>query len=274
MIHTVKANDAEIPAIGLGTWDLRGSTCEKCVAAALEAGYRHIDTAAMYDNEREVGKAVRDSFVPREEIFLTTKVWHDSAGYGPLQRSVEDSLRRFKLDYADLVLMHWPDASTPVEETMAALCDVKERGLAHHIGVSNFTIALLDEAVAHSSEPITVNQVEYHPYLDQTPLLETCRRHGIALTAYSPLAKGHVFNEPVLEQIGETHGKSAGQVTLRWLVQQEGVIAIPRSSNPDHIVAACDISDFVLTEDEMARITALARPDGRLVDFDFAPDWD
>lgn len=274
MIHTVKANDAEIPAIGLGTWDLRGSTCENCIAVALDAGYRHIDTAAMYDNESEVGNAVRSSSVPREEIFLTTKVWHDCAGEGPFQRSVEDSLRRFKLDYADLVLMHWPDKGTPVEETMHALNDVKERGLTRFIGVSNFTVALVEEAVAHSNEPLAVNQVEYHPYLDQTPVLDACRRHGMALTAYSPLAKGRVFDEPVLREIGETHGKSAGQVTLRWLVQQEGVIAIPRSSNPDHIVAAYDISDFVLTEDEMARITALARPDGRLVDFDFAPDWD
>ncbi len=274
MIHTVEANGAEIPAIGLGTWDLRGDTCETCVSAALDAGYRHIDTAAMYDNEREVGRAIRNSSVPREKIFLTTKVWHDSVGVGPFQRSVEDSLGRFKLDYADLVLVHWPDKGTPVQETMQALMDVKARGLAKHVGVSNFTVSLVEEAVSHSSVPLVVNQVEYHPYLEQSPVLEVCRKHGLALTAYSPLAKGRVFDEPVLREIGENHGKSAGQVTLRWLVQQEQVIAIPRSSKPDHIIAAYDIADFRLGEDEMKCISGLAQSDGRMVDFDFAPDWD
>lgn len=160
MIHTVKANGAEIPAIGLGTWDLRGSTCESCIDVALGAGYRHIDTAAMYDNETHVGNAIRASSIPREEIFLTTKVWHDSAGDGPLQRSVEDSLGRLGLDYADLVLMHWPDRATPVAETMAALCDVKARGLARHIGVSNFTLArrgrsYLPRAAGHQPDRVS-----------------------------------------------------------------------------------------------------------------------
>ncbi len=274
MIHSVKANGAVIPAIGLGTWDLRGTTCETCITTALDAGYRHIDTAAMYDNEREVGRAVRASSVLREEIFLTTKVWHDCAGDGPLQRSVEESLVRLKLDYVDLVLMHWPDKGTPIEETMLALKDVKDRGLARHIGVSNFNVSLVEKAASHSSEPLAVNQVEYHPYLDQSPVLGVCRKHGMALTAYSPLAKGRVFEEITLKEIGEIHGKSAGQVTLRWLVQQEQVIAIPRSSKPENIIAAYDIADFRLSGDEMKRISGLAHPGGRMVDFDFAPDWD
>jgi 2,5-diketo-D-gluconate reductase B len=274
MVHLVKANGAEIPAIGLGTWDLRGHTCEICVTAALDGGYRHIDTAAMYDNESEVGNAVRASSVPRSDIFLTTKVWHDCAGDGPLQISVEDSLRRFKLDYVDLVLMHWPDKGTPIEETMHALNDVRERGLVRFIGVSNFPVALIEEAVAHSSAHLVLNQVEYHPYLDQTEVLETCRKHGMAITAYSPLAKGNVIDEPVLKEIGEAYGKSAGQVTLRWLVQQDGIIAIPRSSKPENIMSAYNISDFTLTEDEMKLVSNLARPDGRMVDFDFAPNWD
>lgn len=274
MIHTVKANGAEIPALGLGTWDLRGAVCERQVAAALEIDYRHIDTAAMYDNEAEVGNGMRASAVPREEIFLTTKVWHDSAGDGPLQASVEASLERFGLDYVDLVLMHWPDPGTPVAETMGALAEVKRRGLARHIGVSNFTVELLKQAVACSDEPVAVNQVEYHPWLDQGPVLAECRKSGIALTAYSPLAKGRVFSDPLLREIGAAHGKDGGQAALRWLIQQDGVIAIPRSSKRARIAGFFDIGDFALTDDEMSRISALATADERLVDFDFSPDWD
>jgi diketogulonate reductase-like aldo/keto reductase len=231
LIDAVSSNGAEIPAIGFGTWDLRGRTCEACVDCALGTGYRHVDTAAMYDNERDVGRAIRASSVPREEIFLTTKVWPDCAGDGALQRSVEVSLKRLGLGHADLVLIHWPSPHTPVAETMRALCDVKARGLARHIGVSNFTAPLLDEAVACSDEPIVTNQVEYHPFLDQLAVLEACRRHGVSLTAYSPLAKGSVFDDAVLSEIGRAHGKSAGQVALRWLIQQDSVIAIPRGSS-------------------------------------------
>ena len=274
MMQSVSASGAEIPALGLGTWDLRGATCERCVDFALGLGYRHIDTAAMYENEREVGNAIRASAVPREEIFVTTKVWQDSAGDGPLQRSAEASLQRLGLDYVDLLLIHWPNPGIPVAETMRALGDVKARGLTRHIGVSNFTVRLLEEAVAASDEPLVVNQVEYHPYLDQTPVLESCRRHGLALTAYSPLARGRVFQESVLQDIGAAHGKDAGQVTLRWLIQQEGVIAIPRSSKPANIASAFDIWDFALSDAEMAQVSALANADGRLVDFDFSPRWD
>ncbi|RMF03000.1 MAG: aldo/keto reductase [Alphaproteobacteria bacterium] len=274
MVHAVKANGAEIPALGLGTWDLRGRVCEECVDFALSLGYRHIDTAAMYDNEAEVGRAIRASSVPREEIFLTTKVWYDNAAFGPFQRSVEASLGRLGLDYVDLVLIHWPDPDTPVEETMRALSDVKARGWTRHVGVSNYTVALLEEAVRTSTEPLVTNQVEYHPYLDQTPVLEACRAHGMSLTAYSPLAKGRVFADPVLQEIGDAHGKSAGQVALRWLIQQPQVIAIPRSSKHENIRSAFEIWDFSLSDAEMARISALGTPRGRMVNFDFSPRWD
>lgn len=274
MIHVVTANGATIPAIGLGTWDLRGRTCERVVEAALGMGYRHIDTAAMYDNEAAVGNALRASDVPRDEIFLTTKVWHDCAGDGPLQRSLEASLRRLGLDFVDLVLMHWPDPGTPVAETMRALADVRRRGLARHIGVSNFTVDLLRAAVAHSSEPVTVNQVEYHPFLDQSAVLAECAGHGVALTAYSPLAKGRVFDDPVLTEIGAAHGKNPGQVALRWLVQQPGVVAIPRSSRVERIAEFIAIDDFALSDADMRRISSLAHGSGRLVDYDFSPSWD
>lgn len=274
MIHSVTANGAEIPAIGLGTWDLRRETCERRIVDALEMGFRHIDTAAMYENEAAVGNGIRASEVPRSEVFLTTKVWYDQAADGPLQRSVEASLQRLGLDQVDLVLLHWPNPDVPIEEKMRALADAKRRGLTRHIGVSNFTVELLRVAVAQASEPLVVNQVEYHPYLDQSAVLAECERHGIALTAYSPIAKGKVFSDPVLGEIAEAHGKNAGQVALRWLVQQPRVIAIPRSSQPERIAEFIAIDDFVLSDNEMARISELAHPTGRLVDFEFSPRWD
>lgn len=274
MVHSVTANGASIPAIGLGTWDLRGEVCSRCVCEALDGGYRHVDTAAMYDNEEFVGEGIRASSLPREEIFLTTKVWPENAADGDFQRSVEHSLNRLGMDYVDLILLHWPNADIPVPETMKAMCDVKARGLAKHIGVSNYTAALLQEAVASSDEPLVVNQVECHPYLDQSVLLDACRKHGIALTAYSPLAKGRVFSEKILQDIGKAHGKSAGQAALRWLIQQDGVIAIPRSSRPERIAEALDIGDFSLTSSEMAAISGLSGAGERLVNLDWAPDWD
>lgn len=274
MTLMVHANGADIPAIGLGTWELHGEDCERAVDAALKAGYRHFDTAQAYENEAEVGDALRHSHVPREQIFVTTKVWYDKARSGELQRSVEQSLKRLGLDYADLVLMHWPNLDAPLDETMQALSEVVDRGLARHIGVSNFTVPLLRAAVRHATRPLVVNQVEYHPYLDQTPVLAECRRNGLAMTAYTPLARGRVFQDRVIQEIADRHGKSAGQVTIRWLIQQEKVLAIPRSSNPDHIAANNDVQDFQLDMEEMDRIADLAEPDGRIIDPEWAPEWD
>ena len=269
-----RAKDAIIPAIGLGTWDPRGATARQMVQAALEAGYRHIDTAQAYGNETEVGEAIRASRVPREEIFLTTKVWWDRLRGGELQRSVEESLQRLGMPRADLVLIHWPNDTVPLNESMAALCDVKSRGLTRHIGVSNFPVKLLDAAVAHADEPIVCNQVEYHPFIDQSKLLAACDRHGIVLTAYSPLARGRVFRDPVLREIAAAHGKSPGQVAIRWLVQQPNVAAIPRSSNPANAAANIDVLDFALSREEMTRIAKLAEPAGRVVQPAWAPAWD
>lgn len=274
MIHTVKANGAEIPALGLGTWELRDEACTRMVAEAIKLGFRHIDTAAMYDNEAAVGDGIRKSGVSRDEIFLTTKVWPDNAADGDLQRSVEDSLAEMKLDHVDLILIHWPNPAVPVAETMGALADVKRKGMARHIGISNHTADLIREAVACSSEPIVTNQVEYHPWLAQDAVLPELRKHGISLTAYAPLARGRVFTDGTIAEIAEEHGKNGGQVALRWLIQQDGVIAIPRSSKIEHIAEFIDIADFELSAEEMARISALAESTGRLVDLDIAPDWD
>ncbi len=274
MTLIVEANGAKIPAVGLGTWQLSGKTGTRAIAKALEVGYRHLDTAAMYENERDVGEALRASGVPREEVFVTTKVWTDSIGHGPLQRSAEASLKRLKLDHVDLLLIHWPNPAIPLADSIRALCEVKERGLARHIGVSNFTVTLLDKAVKLSSEPLVTNQVEYHPFLDQSKVLAGCRRHGMSVTAYCPLARGRVFASKVMAEIATAKGRTVSQIATRWLIQQPGVIAIPRTEKLDRIEENFQVFDFTLSEEEMDRISGLADRSARVVDFDFSPAWD
>ena len=206
----VEANGAKIPAIGLGTWELRGRACARIVEQALRLGYRHIDTAQIYENEREVGEGLRASGVKRDEVFLTTKVWTTHFAPHDLERSAKESLVRLRLTEVDLLLLHWPNPQVPLAETLGALARVKQQGLARHIGVSNFTVALIEEAVAACPEPLVCDQVEYHPYLDQTKVREACARHGMALVAYSPVAKGRIKNDRALQRIGERHRKTRG----------------------------------------------------------------
>ena len=215
----VEANGAKIPAIGLGTWELRGRTCARLVEQALRLGYRHIDTAQVYENEREVGDGLRASGVRRDEVFITTKVWTSHFAPHDLERSAKESLNKLRLSEVDLLLLHWPNPRVPLAETLGALAHVRELGMARHIGVSNLTVALVEEAVEKCPAPLVCDQVEYHPYLDQTKVREACARHGMAVVAYSPIAKGRVKNDELLAHIGKAHGKSAAQVCLRWLVQ-------------------------------------------------------
>ncbi|MCR9256072.1 MAG: aldo/keto reductase [Alphaproteobacteria bacterium] len=270
----IDSHGAKIPALGLGTWTLKGESCVAMVEHAIKVGYRHIDTAQMYDNEAAVGEGLRGSGVPRDDIFVTTKVWWDRAREGDLERSVEESLGRLGFDPVDLLLIHWPNPEVPVKETMRALNRVKRDGMARHIGISNYTTDLMAQALAHSEEPLVANQVEYHPYLDQSAVLGKVREAGMVMTSYCPIAKGAVFDDPVIREIGEGHEKTPGQVTLRWLVQQDRVAAIPRSSKPENVTANLQIFDFELSAEEMAAISALAKPDGRLVAPDFSPEWD
>ena len=272
-MQIVEANGAKIPAIGLGTWELRGRTCARLVEQALRLGYRHVDTAQIYENEREVGEGLRASRVRRDDVFVTTKVWTTHFAPNDLERSTKESLTRLRLSEIDLLLLHWPNPHVPLSETLGALAHAKKSGLTRHIGVSNFTVALLDEAVATCSEPLVCDQVEYHPYLDQTKVREACARHGLALVAYSPIAKGRVKNDEVLARIGQSHGKSAAQVCLRWLVQQN-VAAIPRTSRLERMSENIEIFDFALSEQEMQQISGMGSAKGRLTDFGFAPKWD
>jgi 2,5-diketo-D-gluconate reductase B len=269
----VEANGAKIPAIGLGTWELRGRACARLVEQALRLGYRHIDTAQAYENEREVGEALRASGVRREEVFITTKVWTTHFAPHDLERSTKESLNKLRLSQVDLLLLHWPNPRVPLSETLDALAHVRKLGMAKHIGVSNFTVALIEEALEKCPAPLVCDQVEYHPYLDQTKVREACARHGMAIVAYSPIAKGRIRNDELLGRIGKAHGKSAVQVCLRWLVQQ-GVPAIPRTSRLERLSENMEIFDFELSEAEMGEIFAMGSRDGRLTDYGFAPKWD
>jgi 2,5-diketo-D-gluconate reductase B len=272
-VQYVEANGARIPAIGLGTWDLRGDVCAEMVEQALHLGYRHIDTAEMYGNEEEVGEGLRASGLNRDEVFVTTKVWPDHLAPADLERATKDSLARLQLASVDLLLIHWPNPRIPLAGAISALCRMREAGFARNIGISNFTAPLIEEAVRLATAPLVTNQIEWHPFLDQSKVIAACRRHGLAVTAYSPIARGRAAGDATLERIGARHGKTAGQVSLRFLVQ-EGAIVIPRTSRPERLVENMAIFDFALDAAEMDEIRKLARQGGRVVDWSGAPAWD
>lgn len=273
-IPLLHAHGARMPAIGFGTSQL--GDCAEAVATALKLGYRHIDTAWKYGTEPGVGAGIRASGLPREEIFLTTKVSHEYLRADDFARSVDESLRNLQVDYVDLLHVHWPTVDNiPLAETMGALARAKREGKARHIGVANFNIALVEEAMRLCPEPLVTLQAEYHPYLDQSKVLAACRRWGIVFTAYCPLARGRLLQEPVLADIARAHDRTIAQIALRWLVQQGNIAAIPRSANPKHMAESLAVFDFELSEDEMRRISALKRPEGRIANpKGRAPEWD
>lgn len=273
MINITHKN-IQIPALGFGTWQLRGQDCATGVAKALEVGYRHIDTAQIYENEAEVGGAIAGSGVKREDIFLTTKVWNTNLKYGSLQKSVDESLKKLKTDYADLLLIHWPITEIPFAEQLKGLQEVHKSGKAKLIGVSNFTVQQMKEVVETIGADVATNQVEYHPFLSQKPVLDYLRGKNMFLTAYSPLARGKVAEAPLLQELGKKYGKLPGQITLRWLVQQPGVAAIPKAGSELHLRKNFEIFDFKLEDSEMQKIHALAKPDGRMISPEWAPKWD
>jgi diketogulonate reductase-like aldo/keto reductase len=262
-IPTFSAHGAAIPAIGFGTSPMTGTLQSDTVLAALKAGYRHIDTAWKYGTEKSVGEAMRASGVPRQDIFLTTKVSHEYLRADAFAKSVYESLAALKTDYVDLLMVHWPNPAIPLSETMPALAKAKRQGLARHIGVANFNIALLDQAIALCPEPLVCLQAEYHPYLDQTKLLDAAHKRGLVYVAYCPLGRGRLFDDAVLGEMAKARGRSLAQIALRWLYQQ-GVASIPRSSNPQRIADNFNIFDFSLSDDEMKTISALKRTDGRI----------
>jgi diketogulonate reductase-like aldo/keto reductase len=255
------AHGAAIPAVGFGTSGL-GDVRAEHVTAALQAGYRHIDTARKYGTERAVGEGIRASGVSRQDIFLCTKVSHENLHADDFARSLDQSLTALGVSFVDLLLVHWPERNTPLAETMGALAKAKQLGLTRHIGVANFNIAMLDEAIRLCPEPLVTLQAECHPYLDQSKVIAACRDRGLVLTAYCPLARGHLKGDKVLAEIAHHHGKTFAQVALRWLVQQGVIAPIPRSSNPSRIAENIAVFDFQLSDGR------IADPAGR------APAWD
>ena len=270
----VTANGATIPALGYGTFRLPGPDTLRMVPHALKLGFRHIDTAQIYGNEAEVGEGIERSGVRRADIFLTTKVWVDKYGHDALVASVDESLRKLRTDYVDLLLLHWP-AGHPLPEPVAALNEVVRAGKVRHIGVSNFNTAQMAEAIALSDAPLVTNQVEYHPYIDQSLVIKAARAAGLSITAYYAMADGKVFDEPVLKEIAAAKGKSVAQVVLRWVIQQDGLVALSKTATETRAAENFAIFDFELSAGEMAAIHALARPDGRIVSPEgLAPVWD
>ncbi len=262
-----------IPALGFGTYELRGKECVEAVRIAIDSGYMHIDTAQIYENEAEVGEGIKKSG-KRDKIFLTTKIWRNEFAAGTAQKSVDESLKKLKTDYVDLLLVHWPFPEVPVAQMVAEVMTAKEAEKAKAIGVSNFTVSQMEEALKISGGEIVCNQVEYHPYLSQKPVLEFVQKSDMALTAYSPVARGKIIKDKAIQEIGLKYGKNAGQVGLRWLIQQNNVAAIPKSGTSANIKSNIDIFDFELTAEEMKKIHTLAKVDGRQVNPSWGPKWD
>jgi len=263
---------SRVPRLGFGTFTLSGEDAYRSSLVALEAGYRHLDTAQGYENESEVGRAIGDSGVDRDDVFVTTKIKPDNASATDVRRSTEESLKKLELAHVDLLLLHWPaEDVAPLDETMEAMTAVRDAGLTRHIGVSNFPSEMLERAYALA--PIVTDQMEHHPYLGVEKVEEVLARHGGFLTAYSPLARGRVAEDPVLAEIGASHGVTATQVTLRWMLQRPRVVAIPKSGTPERIRANFEVFDLRLTDDEMDRISALERGQ-RLIAPSDGPAWD
>lgn len=259
-----------IPCLGLGTYKLSGPEGRAAVEDALQMGYRHIDTAQAYRNEDDVGRGIADASVDRSDIFLTTKIARDNLEPARVLASTHQSLKKLQSDYIDLLLIHWPSDDVPLERSLDAMVELQEEGKVRHLGVSNFRAELAREAAEHAS--IVSNQVEYHPFLSQEDLTRQAVEYGYLLTAYSPIARGRVFEDDTLVEIGRRHGKTAAQISLRWLIQQPNIAAIPKASSADHRRANLDIFDFELSDEEMDRIFGLAYGE-RIVDPAWGPSW-
>lgn len=244
------ASGHEIPMLGLGTWQLKGKQCEKITKAAIEMGYTHIDTAWMYENQQEIGKALREIRVDREELFITTKIWHTHLKHDEVLSQFDVCIKDLQMDYVDMLLIHWPSETVPFEETFSAFQEIYDAGKVRSIGISNFSIEQVDKACEVSELPICTNQVEYHVRNNKEDLRKHCHKRNIPITAHRPLAVGNLAGDEQLSEIGNKHGKTAAQVALRWLIQKE-IITIPKSGSEPHLRENLEIFDWQLTEAEM-----------------------
>lgn len=268
-------NGAQIPALGLGTWQLRDRNCSEIVERAIEDGYRHIDTAVMYENEQDVGEGIKRSGIDRSELFVTTKIWPTDIVDGVFQQTAQASLERLGLDYVDLLLIHWPPKDGQVEEWARLINMAADKGWARNLGVSNFTTSQLDAITKASPRPIVCNQVENHPYLDQSKVRNKCAELGIAVMAYCPLFRGgDLFGEAAVTEAAAAHGKSPAQIVLRWHMQFDGGGAIPKTATKERLAENIDVFDFELSASQMAAINQLNQRHDRICDFEFSPQWD
>lgn len=273
-MQTVKSSGFEIPALGFGVFRMSDEELARVLPAALEAGFRHFDTAQIYKNEAALGKALNEAGVARDEIFLTTKVWVDQYSKDKFAASVDESLEKLRVDNVDLLLLHWPGHEVPVAKQIELINEVQAAGQTRLIGVSNQNIAQMRESIATSDAPIVTNQVEMHPYLDQSKLVAAARELEVSITGYYGMADGAVPQDEVLQQIGADYGKTAAQVALRWIVQQ-GFVALSKTANPARAAENAAIFDFTLSDEHMARISGLARPNGRIISPEnLSPEWD
>tara|TARA_Y100000310_G_scaffold345469_1_gene465337 strand:+ start:3166 stop:3984 length:819 start_codon:yes stop_codon:yes gene_type:complete len=266
MKHIKLASGFEMPMLGLGTWKSQGNDVKNAITIALKNKYTHIDTAWIYQNQNEIGEAIKESGVEREKLFITSKIWREYLNYDEALKNAEETLKQLELDYVDLLLIHWPNKNIPMKDYLTALKKLLDDGKAKSVGVSNFTIHHLQDALKLNIVPISVNQVEYHPYLNQKELLQFCKDNGIALTAYCPLARGEAVNDPLLEEIGKKYNKSAAQVSLRWLHQKD-ILVIPKSITESRIIENMNIFDFELSNEDMEKIDSLNK-DYRICNFD------
>jgi 2,5-diketo-D-gluconate reductase B len=273
--HRVCANGAGIPCLGFGTYGMHGAQLSRLIAQAVRAGFRHIDTAQSYGNEEAVGRGIFLSGVPRDDVFITTKVWVGNYPRNRFERSVDESLRQLGTDYIDLLLLHWPTEAIPLADQIGQLNELVHAGKVLNIGVSNFNSDLLERSVELSDIPLVTNQFEYHPYLNQSKLIANTRQAGVSITAYCAMAIGRVFSEPILIAMAARYGKTISQIVLRWLVQQEGVVALSRTEREERIHENLEIFDFTLQEQDMKAIFRLASRGSRIVDpTGLAPAWD
>ncbi|MGF6546105.1 aldo/keto reductase [Paraburkholderia youngii] len=272
-METIKRGELAIPRLGFGTFRMPGNDCQPVVESALEVGYRHIDTAEMYQNEESVGAAIAGSGIARDELFVTTKVWHENLEPNALRRAFAKSLEKLRLDFVDLYMIHWPSRDMNLAAALETLMELKEAGLTRGIGVCNFNMPLIEAAVEDIGAPIACHQLEYHPFLDQSAMLAYLRSKNIPLVAYAPLAQGRAASDATLARIGSKHGATAAQIAIAWLLDQNDVIAIPKAQRRESQQANLNALAVRLDDDDRKAIAAL-RKDQRYVVPPFAPQWD
>jgi 2,5-diketo-D-gluconate reductase B len=272
-LENLQTRGISLPRLGLGTFRMQGDVCRAAVESALKLGYRHIDTAEMYSNEDAIGAAIASSTVARGDLHVTTKVWNENLAPDAIRRAFDASLKKLRLDHVDLYLVHWPARNMNLPAMFETLIKLKDEGRTRAIGVANFNIALLKTVVEEIKAPIACNQIEYHVMLDQTPIRKYLAAKSIPLVAYCPLAQGRAATDETLMAIAKKHGASAAQVALKWLLDQDGVAAIPKASRPESQKANLDALHIGLDDEDRAAIAALPK-NKRFVNPGFAPAWD